>query len=161
MTEQETLKKLIEDGTAAKRLRKGSSARHAITALQSLLHWLGFDQQLNWQKFGADGDYGKSTATAVAEFAKRNGSTATGTQVTSALANKILARYDSLEELKQLAEDVDRQRIQRHYRKGGTDRVRIATLQVLLHELGLGVSAAKNGDVPGRKSPLLPTGPLA
>ncbi len=136
MRERETLKKLINEGTIATTLSKDSSARHAITALQTLLHWLGFDRQLKWEKFGADGDYGKSTVAAVAEFAKRNSSTANGERVTSILAKRILARYDSLEELKQLAEDVDKKRIERHYKKGGSDRVRIATLQTLLNELG-------------------------
>ena len=52
------------------------------------------------------------------------------------LAKKILSRYDALEELKQLAEDVARKRIEQHYKRGGIDRVRIATLQTLLNELG-------------------------
>ena len=111
MTERETLKNLIKDGTVARTLCKGSSARHAITALQTLLHWLGFDRQLKWEKFGADGDFGKATTAAVAEFAKRNGSRANGQRVTSVLAQKILVRYDSLEELKQLAADVEKNRI--------------------------------------------------
>ncbi len=136
MTEQDTLKKLIDDGRVSATLRQGSLARNAITSLQTLLHWLGFDRKLRWKRFGADGDYGKATAAAVAEFAKRNGSTANGSQVSSALAEKILARYDTLEELKQLAEDVEKKRIERHYKRGGTDRLRIATLQTLLHDLG-------------------------
>jgi len=117
MTERDTLRQLIDDGRIATSLRKGSPAKHAIIALQTLLHWLGFDQHLKWDRFGADGDYGKSTAAAVAEFARRNASTASGERVTSALAEKILARYDSLEELKQISDDTDRQRIERHYRR--------------------------------------------
>jgi len=138
MTERDTLKNLIDDGTVATTLRKDSSARHAIAALQTLLHWLGFDRALRWDEFGADGDYGKATAAAVAEFAKRNANRANGKRVTSALAQKILARYDALEELKQLSEDVDKKRIDRLYRQGGSDRVRIAALQTLLNELGFG-----------------------
>jgi len=136
MTERDTLKKLIEDGRVATTLRKKSSARHAISALQTLLHWLGFDRELKWEKYGADGDYGRATVAAVASFARRNGSTASGERATEVLAAKILARYDSLEALKQLADDVDRKRIERHYRRGGSDRVRIAALQTMLHELG-------------------------
>ncbi len=136
MQEPDTLKKLIDDGRVTTTLRKGSSARHAITALQTLLHWLGFDHELKWKKYGADGDYGKATVSAVAEFARRNGSTAKGETVTGLLAMKILVRYDTLEELKQLAEDVDRKSIEKHYKKGGSDRIRIAALQTLLHELG-------------------------
>ena len=98
MAERDTLQKLIDDGTIATSLRKGSSARHAITALQTVLHWLGFDRALKWKKYGADGDYGNATTAAVAEFAKRNGSTANGERVTGALAKKILARYAHWEE---------------------------------------------------------------
>lgn len=138
MTEQITLKNLIDDGTVESTLRQGSSARHAITALQTLLHWLGFDRELRWKKFGADGDYGKATTAAMAAFARRNGSTANGRQVSRTLAEKILARYDLLEPLKLLAEDIQKNRVEKQYRKGGADRIRIATLQTLLHELGYG-----------------------
>ena len=138
MAEPDTLQKLIDDGSIATSLRKGSSARQAITALQNLLHWLGFDRKLKWEKFGADGDYGRATTAAVADFAKRNGSTANGERVSKALAAKILARYDSLEALKQLAGDVEKKKIETKYRKGGGDRIRIAALQTLLHDLGFG-----------------------
>ena len=136
MTERDILKKLIDNGTVDASLRKASSSRHAIAALQTLLHWLGFDRQLNWETFGADGDYGKSTAAAVAEFARRNGSSANGDRVTSVLAAKILIRYDTLEDLKQLAEDINRNRIERLYQRNGADRVRIASLQTLLQQMG-------------------------
>lgn len=136
MTERDRFEQLIDNHRIGVTLRKGSGARHAITTLQTLLHWLGFDQILRWEKFGADGDYGKSTAAAVAEFARRNASRANGDRVTSALAIKILSRYDSLEELKQLSDDVDGTRVERHYLKGGRERIRIAALQTLLHDLG-------------------------
>ncbi|MDA0652564.1 MAG: hypothetical protein O3C49_04705, partial [Proteobacteria bacterium] len=80
--------------------------------------------------------FGKATTAAVAEFARRNGSAANGKRVSSTLAEKILARYDLLEQLKLLAEDIHKNRIEKHYRRGGADRIRIATLQTLLHELG-------------------------
>ena len=136
MKERDTLNKLIDDGAVARNLYKDSSAQHAIAALQTLLHWLGFDRELKWKKYGADGDYGKATTAAVAGFARRNGSTASGVRISGALAEKILARYDTLEELKQLAEDVEKNKIERYYRKSGADRVRIAALQTLLNELG-------------------------
>lgn len=137
MTEYHTLRRLIDQDRVASALRRGSSARHAIASLQTLLHWLGFDRRLAWQRYGADGDYGRATAAAVAEFARRNGSRAAGNQVSLALAERILARYDSLEELKQLAADVDAQTVERYYRRRGPDRIRIAALQTLLHDLGL------------------------
>ena len=138
MRERENIQTLIDEGTVAVRLRKNSSARHAVAALQTLLHWLGFDQQLQWDRLGADGIYGEATVAAVAEFARRNNSTAKGERVTSVLAVRILARYDSLEELKQLAEDVAKKRVAREYRVGGGDRIRIASMQTLLNDLGYG-----------------------
>ncbi len=138
MRERETVQKLIDAGTVDNILRKKSSARHAVAALQTLLHWLGFDQQLQWQKFGADGGYGGATVAAVAELARRNGSRAKGERVTAPLAATILARYDSLEELKQLAGDVAKGKVERQYRSGGGDRIRIASLQTLLNDLGFG-----------------------
>lgn len=154
MTEAVTLQQLVDEARVATSLRKNSSASHAIGALQTLLHWLGFDRQLNWDRFGADGDYGNSTAAAVAAFAKRNTSTANGARVSGPLAQKILRRYDALEELKQLAADIDRNRVERHYRRGGGDRLRIAALQTLLQHLGFGAELkwdryAADGDYGG------------
>ena len=86
MTEGDTLQKLVDSGTVATALRQGSSARHAITALQTILHWLGSDKELNWKKYGADGDYGEATTSAVAAFAKRNESIANGKRIPAPLA---------------------------------------------------------------------------
>ena len=138
MRERETLQQLIDEDTASSTLRKNATAPHAITALQTILHWLGFNQQLRWEEFGADGDYGAATTAAVAEFARRNSSTANGGRVTTVLAKRILARYDALEELKQLADDVAKQRVEKNYRVGSGDKIRIASLQTLLNELGYG-----------------------
>ena len=138
MRERQTIQKLLDEGTVTTTLRKGSSARHATAAVQTLLHWLGFDQQLEWESFGADGGYGAATVAAVGEFARRNGSSANGERMTAPLATSILARYDSLEELKQLSDDVVNGRVAKFYRSGSGDRIRIASLQTLLNDLGYG-----------------------
>lgn len=138
MKDRETLGKLILNGAVTSSLKQGSSAEQAIKALQTVLHWLGFDKELNWKKYGADGAYGNSTSTAVAAFASLNGSTAKGSRVTQPLLQKILDRYDILEELKQLAEDLDKNRVEKHYRFRGNDKLRIASLQTLLNESGFG-----------------------
>jgi peptidoglycan hydrolase-like protein with peptidoglycan-binding domain len=138
MQDRETLGKLLLSDTVTSSLKQASSAEQAIKALQTVLHWLGFDKELNWVTYGADGAYGNSTRAAVAAFASLNGSTAKGSRVTQSLLRKILDRYDILEELKQLAEDLDKNRIEKHYRFRGNDKVRIASLQTLLNESGFG-----------------------
>ncbi len=138
MREAATIQGLIDDGTIERALCKGSRSRHAIEALQTTLHWLGFDRALKWDRYGADGDYGAATTAAVADFARRNGSRSGGDRVTAPLARKILARYEALDELKQLKADVDRGKTEALYRRGSRDGLRVRALQTLLNELGLG-----------------------
>ena len=45
----------------------------AVGALQTLLNEVGFGNELNWKKYGADGDYGSGTTKAVKAFAKKAG----------------------------------------------------------------------------------------
>ena len=139
MRERSTIQSLIEEGATLRILHRGSSAPHAIGALQTILHWLGFDSQLRWEEFGADGFYGTATGSAVAEFARRNGSRGRGIRVSASLATQILRRYDALEELKQLADDAAGSRIEAHYRRSSPNRIRVAALQTLLNELGYGI----------------------
>ena len=68
-----TLKYLRKSKTTATVLRKGSHNTKAIVALQSLLHELGFDGPLQWETYGADGDYGDCTRRAVLAFGRQAG----------------------------------------------------------------------------------------
>ncbi len=138
MLERDALNKLLPGNNVQSILKKGSSAKHAIESLQTILHWLGFDAELNWVKYGADGAYGNSTAAAVAAFATRNGNSAKGNRVTQQILRKILDRYDILEELKQLSDDLDKNLTERHYKFRGNEKIRNASLQTLLNELGFG-----------------------
>ena len=71
-----------------KYISKGS--RISITAIQVLLNTLGYGQQLNFAKFGADGYYGKSTRKAVISYAKDNGILSDGDLLTRPLINIML-----------------------------------------------------------------------
>ena len=72
MLHRQTIQKLISGHTVQDVLRRKSRFKAEVRALQTILHELGFDNQLNWQKYGADGDYGTGTARAVRAFAQRN-----------------------------------------------------------------------------------------
>jgi len=56
---------LIKDGTVRSHLKRRSGNKDAVGALQTILYELGFGNELNWQKYGADGDYGGGTTRAV------------------------------------------------------------------------------------------------
>ena len=94
MPPHETIKKLIREQKTASVLRRRSGHIEAIRALQAILYELGFGNELNWQKYGADGDYGGGTSRAVREFAQRNNQRGDGETVTPAIARKLIARYD-------------------------------------------------------------------
>ncbi len=70
---------------------RNSPHEEALAALQTLLHELGFDAELNWARYRADGDYGTGTTRAVNAFARQQGITSDGEQLTTALARRIVA----------------------------------------------------------------------
>lgn len=89
-----TLKRLRKSGRVQTVLRKGSQHAKDIKSLQSLLHELGFDGPLQWEKFGADGDYGGSTIRAVQAFVRQVGISAQvskgGRSVTPEVADALI-----------------------------------------------------------------------
>lgn len=72
-------KKFISKGT-----------KMSVTAIQLMLNERGYGKQLNFAKFGADGDYGKSTREAVIAYAKDNIIESDGDLLTRPLMDLIL-----------------------------------------------------------------------
>ena len=66
------LNQLVYSNTAEIHLRAGAMNQY-VRELQTLLHELGYDRELMWQIYGADGYYGDGTINAVRAFASRNG----------------------------------------------------------------------------------------
>lgn len=96
MSDRETIQKLIDEGQVEQVLTRGSAAKEETKALQRLLYKLGLGTELNWKKYGADGGYGGSTTHAVKAFANRNDLAGDGETVTREMAEKLIARFDSL-----------------------------------------------------------------
>lgn len=72
-------KKFISKGT-----------RMSITAIQVFLNTVGYGEQLNFAKFGADGLYGNSTRKAVIKYAKDNAIISDGDALTRPVVNLFL-----------------------------------------------------------------------
>ncbi len=138
MPPRETIQSLIEGGTVTPHLRRQSDKKEAVQALQTILYELGYGQELNWQKYGADGDYGGSTSRAVREFAKRNNQRGDGEWVSPAIAKRLIARYDILDDLRHLQNAVAEDNVERFYYRGSAHRTAVVALQTLLNELGFG-----------------------
>jgi len=138
MSPRKTIQSLIKDRTVTPHLRRQSDKKEAVRALQTILYELGYGQELNWLKYGADGDYGGSTSRAVREFAKRNNQRGDGEWVSPAIAKRLIARYDMLDDLRHLQNAVAEDKVERFYYRGSAHRTAVVALQTLLNELGFG-----------------------
>ena len=136
MTDITVLQSLIGDGSIVRMLRQDSDRKASIKMLQEGLYHLGFGKALKWDRFGPDGDYGKSTAGAVEQFAKRNGVQSDGTKVGVKLGRLLVQRLEFLDEMHHMQDAVENAKIlQQLYFKSGA-KVAITVLQNVLHELG-------------------------
>jgi peptidoglycan hydrolase-like protein with peptidoglycan-binding domain len=71
-----------------KYISKGT--RMSVTAVQTLLNTMGYGEQLNFAKYGADGLYGKSTKKAVIKYGKDNGIESDGDLLTRPMVNLMI-----------------------------------------------------------------------
>ncbi len=71
-----------------KYISRGS--KMSITAIQTLLNERGYSKQLNFQKYGADGSFGKGTRNAVVDYAKDNEIESDGDLLTRPLMDLML-----------------------------------------------------------------------
>ena len=90
------IRKLKSSGRIEQTLKKGSNEKTEIKVLQQLLHHLGFDGPLQWNTYGADGDYGGCTSRAVRAFAQQNGINADGSVVTLEIANALIKAAETM-----------------------------------------------------------------
>lgn len=138
MSVRETIRELINEKRVEQVLTHGSRAKVKIQALQDILFQLGFGQELNWEKYGADGEYGACTVKAVKTFSKRNGIASDGKTVTPEMVQKILDRFDILDDLRYLYSALKKGDIGKRIYLASPDTLGIVALQTLLKELGFG-----------------------
>ncbi|MGH7769125.1 MAG: hypothetical protein ACREQP_16890 [Candidatus Binatia bacterium] len=77
-------------GQLAAILRRSSPDIQSIRVLQRLLYVAGYGDEMKWDKFGDDGDYGNNTVRSVAAFANDVKAPSDGTAVSDALAAKLI-----------------------------------------------------------------------
>ncbi len=138
MSYQSTIQKLLRDNIVGSVLKRKSKIKNAVRALQNIVHELGFDEELKWKKYGADGDYGTGTSKAVKAFAGKNKLPGNGESVTPAIAKKLLARYEILDDLQHLYNAVKGNKIEKLLYRNSPHSIAVSALQSLLNELGFG-----------------------
>ncbi len=118
-------------------LKKGAKGED-VKALQSLLYQIGFGNELNWDKYKDDGDYGDSATAAVLAFAQQNNIESDGTVLTEKLADELMERFDQLDEMQQISKDLKEGKLEEYCKNGSMHKATIAAMQTLLNELGYG-----------------------
>ncbi|MDZ7767439.1 MAG: hypothetical protein U5K00_23985 [Melioribacteraceae bacterium] len=122
--------------STSKVLKYGSTEKIEIKALQRVLNDLGFGRELKWDKYNADGYYGDCTLKAVENFCDYNKIRASGKSVSLKAAEKIIERYELIDELKILNEALKQGEIETRIKLNGRYKTGIAAMQTLLAELG-------------------------
>lgn len=87
------LQDAVNDDEVEKVYFKGSREKADIVAMQTVLNAMGFGEELNWSRYGADGGYGGSSTAAVQAFASKNGVQSDGKKLTKALAQKMVDTF--------------------------------------------------------------------
>ncbi len=139
MSNASILKNTINKNTVNK-LSKGSRSRTEIKAMQHILKTLGYGEELNWSKYGADGGYGGSSTAAVAAFLKRNEMSGDGTSVSDEAARQMLTLYDIVDDLCYLQDAVNdkENEVEKVYFRGSKEKADIVAMQTVLNAMGYG-----------------------
>jgi len=132
----DTIKNLHKKKITQKQLKLGSDDNASIEALQNVLYDLGFGRELKWDVYGADGEYGHCTATAVEAFCNNNKIRASGKAVSGKTAEQIIHLYELIDELKLINEAIQHGEIETRIKLNGRYKAGVAALQTLLAELG-------------------------
>jgi len=93
LDEMHHMQDAVRSPAVLKRLFFKSPDRVAIVVLQTVIFELGYGAEMNWEKWGADGEYGKGTRDAVLAFAARCGIETDGNSVTRDMARASLAEF--------------------------------------------------------------------
>jgi len=101
-------KLLLDQMNISQVLKRGSAHQDHVKALQTTLFELGFGKELKWDQYGADGQFGESTAAAIKAFAARNKLASDGESVSHELYSALVEKLEiarSLRALRQLITD--------------------------------------------------------
>ncbi len=138
MDEATHLEAALAQGDISKVLFRSSKSKALITDLQRVLFELGFKNELQFDKFQADGDYGQATTDALAAFAVKNKVASDGKTVSVKMARLIIQRHDFLSSMYLLWSISQSDLRTKKFISKGT-KMSITAVQTLLNELGFGV----------------------
>ncbi|MGH7844657.1 MAG: peptidoglycan-binding domain-containing protein [Candidatus Binatia bacterium] len=84
------LSAIQQSGETDRVLKRQSTGTESVRALQRMLYVVGYGDEMKWEKFGDDGDYGSNTVRAVAAFASDANMASDGAAVSASLLAKLI-----------------------------------------------------------------------
>ncbi|HWP60547.1 MAG TPA: peptidoglycan-binding domain-containing protein [Candidatus Acidoferrales bacterium] len=140
ISDRKTLARLLRAGEVADALAADSAEAEAIEALQRILFYLGYGEELQWARLGADGRYEAHTVAAVAAFAAREGLAGDGSETTPQQLRLMLERYDARVEsdVASLRAIQQSGRSEAALRRQSDDTESVRALQRILYVVGYG-----------------------
>lgn len=130
---------LLEANKTESTLKKGAKGA-PIKTLQQMLYEMGFGEELRWEDFGADGDYGGATTAAIKAFAAKNGLESDGMAVSPEVGARILQRFLLLPRIKELNKAIKEDKIKDAFPLNGGEEHSLAPLLQ-----ALGITAVSEG----------------
>ncbi|MCB0595520.1 MAG: peptidoglycan-binding protein [Lewinellaceae bacterium] len=130
---------LLEAKKTESTLKKGAKGP-SVETLQRMLYEMGFGGELRWQEFGADGDYGGATTTAVQAFAVKNGLEHDGLAISLEIGARILERFLLLPGIKRLHKALKNEKLPEAFPLDGEEEHSLAPL---LQSLGVAADSEK------------------
>ena len=127
---------LLEAKKTESTLKKGAKGA-PVETLQQMLYQMGFGNELRWQEFGADGDYGGATTTAVKAFAQKNGLEHDGLSISLEIGARILERFLLIPKIKRLHKAMKDEKLSEAFPLDGQEEHSLAPLLK-----ALGITAA-------------------
>ncbi|MEM8886608.1 MAG: N-acetylmuramoyl-L-alanine amidase [Bacteroidota bacterium] len=133
----EQIETLVKQGSIEQILKRRSTHKEPIKVLQITLYELGFGKELNWERFGADGDFGGGTTAAVKAFGQKNGISTNGESVNKELAVIMIKQHTTVSDLRLLKSALDANAINK-LKKKSPEKELVVSLQKLLFSMGFG-----------------------
>ena len=137
MTSTNTLFKTLQLNQTESIFFKGKK-NHQIKDLQKILFELGFAEELEWEKYGADGAFGNCTAKALIAFGSKNNISTDGLSMSANLTEAIIQRHELLDDLRQLEQALREDTATSQFSQQESNKEHTIVLQTLLAALGFG-----------------------
>lgn len=107
-----------------------------VSTLRQLLNELGFANELQWSRLGADYNYGEETVLAVRAFAQKNKLDSDGLAVTPNLAIRMVQRYEIIEGLTLLQQGLQNNSLEQLFKPLDANNYGTQQLKTMLSSLG-------------------------